>query len=168
MLFYPEPKRCIQQWVDAKTVVTVVSNGVAKCVRGSAARLRAIEAKAKAASPDGERKEGVRADHMPLRYVLEGGVGLCTRRTKESGDVPVVLPCPVLTGFYQTFFRGVDRADAVGAPCGQRWTLSVSFACRSCEAPPFPLRRSAPSTRSTSQATGRICPFTSLLLMLPW
>ena len=41
-------------------------------------------------------------------------MGLATRHTKEKGDEAIILPCPVLTGFYQTFFRGVDRADAVG------------------------------------------------------
>ena len=145
MLFYADPPRCIQQWVDAKTTVTLVSNMVAKCVRGSPERLRKLEAKAKAEAPHGgmvctlvgasvhplahpsvcagatpcpcvhsERREGQREDHLPLQYVQRGGVGLVTRHTKEMGDEAVILPCPVLTGFYQTFFRGVDRADAVG------------------------------------------------------
>ena len=85
MLFYAEPKRCIQQWVDAKTVVTLLSNGVAKCVRGSPQRLFALEAKAKAASPaKGERDvpwprwrvsggHSVNAAHAPRVFRQKGG-----------------------------------------------------------------------------------------------
>jgi hypothetical protein len=141
-LFHAEPVRRIQQWVDAKTTVTIITNDVAKCVRGSPEQLFAREAKFRTeckgryrwlacaqdadatvhfsvspcvmtSPPPPGRVTGTRPDRVPHEYVLKGGVGRVTRRTKASGDEPVTLPCPVLTMLYQTFFRGVDRADAV-------------------------------------------------------
>ncbi len=65
MLFYADPPRCIQQWVDAKTTVTLISNMVAKCVRGSPERLLKLEAKAKAEAPHGGTWFAVRRSGYP-------------------------------------------------------------------------------------------------------
>ena len=54
-----------------------------------------------------------RADKLPPRYALEGGVTLTKRRSKATGPLAVTYPCPVMIALYQHTFRGVDRADAV-------------------------------------------------------
>jgi hypothetical protein len=154
MLFYEDPPRAIQQWADGDNVVTLVTNDVTKCVRGSAALLRKVEASGRAAD-HGEPSCWLRSaawtmcacgrlchksvavfmwwqadtrereTKLPPRYVLKCGVGLVQRYKKVSGETPLTLPCPALVMAYQSLFRAVDRNDLVRAWC-VTWVSSVA------------------------------------------